>query len=242
MRRLVATTDWATRVGSAALPATVLAALLLGGCISFEPKLQLPAPPIAASWPMPETTTAVAPVDGAAGAGDASAGPVAAPDIGWRDFFGDERLEQLIALALEGNRDFRATVLNVARFRAFYDIRRADQVPSVDATVTGARQRLPSSQTGGDPRTVSSYALDVGTTAYELDLFGRVRSLSHEALEQYFASDENRIVVIGPDGGIVTRAHGTKTSVAHDILDVVVSMVTTSAADADTTKEHEPTT
>jgi multidrug efflux system outer membrane protein len=192
MRRLVATRTRASRVVSAALPATVLAALLLGGCISLEPKLELPAPPVAASWPLPETTTVAASADGATGAEDASAGAVAAPDIGWRDFFADERLEQLIALALEGNRDFRATVLNVARFRALYDIRRADRVPSVDGTVTGARQRLPSSQTGGDPQTVSSYALEVGTTAYELDLFGRVRSLSHEALEQYFASDENR--------------------------------------------------
>ncbi|NUT59136.1 MAG: bifunctional phosphopantothenoylcysteine decarboxylase/phosphopantothenate--cysteine ligase CoaBC [Agromyces sp.] len=57
-----------------------------------------------------------------------------------------------------------------------------------------------------------------------------------------FATDENAVVVIGRDGEIVTRAHGTKTSVAHDILDVVVSMATTTAVAADTTKEHEPTT
>jgi phosphopantothenoylcysteine decarboxylase/phosphopantothenate--cysteine ligase len=56
-----------------------------------------------------------------------------------------------------------------------------------------------------------------------------------------FASDENRVVVIGPDGEIVTRAHGTKSSVAHVILDVVVSVSTTSAVAADTTKEHGTT-
>ncbi|HEV8239014.1 MAG TPA: efflux transporter outer membrane subunit [Thermoanaerobaculia bacterium] len=180
---------------NARLTAAVLSALLAGGCVSFEPKVQLPPPPIQASWPLPETTVVAPPpaTEPAASESVATAtAPVAAPDIGWRDFFADERLEQLIALALEGNRDFRTSVLNVARFRALYDIRRADRVPSVDATVSGARQRLPSSQTGGDPATVSSYALEVGTTAYELDLFGRVRSLSHEALEQYFASEENR--------------------------------------------------
>jgi len=185
----------ATRSLSVALP-TLLLASLAAGCVSLEPKLQLPPPPIPASWPLPETTTLEATPSAEPGAGAEStaapAGPVVAPDVGWRDFFADDRLEQLIALALEGNRDFRATVLNVARFRALYDIRRADRVPSVDATVAASRTRLPSSQTGGDPETVSSYSLEVGTTAYELDLFGRVRNLSHEALEQYFAGDENR--------------------------------------------------
>lgn len=55
-----------------------------------------------------------------------------------------------------------------------------------------------------------------------------------------FASDENRVVVIGPDGSVVTRAHGTKLSVAHDILDVVVSVTTTAARAATTTKESDP--
>jgi len=189
------------------------AALFAGGCISLEPKLQLPPAPIPTSWPIPATTAdagtaapdlgggaatndprgeaAASEVGGGAAAPDVGGG-AAAPDIGWRDFFADERLEQLIALALEGNRDFRATVLNVARFRALYDIRRADRLPSVDGAATAARTRLPSAQTGGDPETVTSYSLEVGVTAYELDLFGRVRNLSHEALEQYFASDENR--------------------------------------------------
>lgn len=186
----------ATRARAGAPAAVLLLAVLVGGCVSLEPKLQLPPPPIPASWPLPETTAAAPPSSsepGETSAGTATpVGLVAAPDVGWRDFFADDRLEQLVALALEGNRDFRAAVLNVARFRALYDIRRADRVPSVDAAVAASRVRLPRSQTGGDPETVSSYSLDVGTTAYELDLFGRVRSLSHEALEQYFASDENR--------------------------------------------------
>lgn len=192
MRRSAATRS----LRAAALTLALLASLLAAGCIGLEPKLQLPPPPIPASWPLPETTAIEATPSAEPGAGAAGAatpaGRVAAPDVGWRDFFADDRLDQLIALALEGNRDFRATVLNVARFRALYDIRRADRVPSVDAAVAASRVRLPSSQTGGDPETVTSYSLEVGTTAYELDLFGRVRSLSRGALEQYFASDENR--------------------------------------------------
>ena len=113
---------------------------------------------------------------------------VAAPDVGWRDFFVDERLEKLIALALENNRDLRVTALNVERARALHDIRRADRVPSVDAAGVVARQH-----TGGDDGSTSTqYALDVGITSYEIDLFGRVRSLSHAALEDFFASEEAR--------------------------------------------------
>ncbi len=176
---------------ASATSALLAATLLAGGCISLEPKLQLPPAPIPTSWPIPATTEVTNDPRGEAAASEVGGGAAAA-DTGWRDFFADERLEQLIALALEGNRDFRATVLNVARFRALYDIRRADRLPSVDAAATAARTRLPSAQTGGDAETVTSYSLEVGVTAYELDLFGRVRSLSHEALEQYFASDENR--------------------------------------------------
>ena len=204
MRRAQATRARAAAPAAAMLLAFVAVSVFGVGCISLEPKLQLPAPPIPTSWPIPPTTAepagaaatdqggaSTAPDQGIAAAPDVG-GVAAAADIGWRDFFADERLEQLIALALEGNRDFRATVLNVARFRAFYDIRRADQLPSVDGTVSAAHTRLSASQTGGDAETVTSYNLEVGVTAYELDLFGRVRSLSHEALEQYFATDENR--------------------------------------------------
>ena len=83
-------------------------------------------------------------------------------------------------------------MLNVARARALYDIRRADRLPSIGGTVSAARQRFSQSQTGGDSETVTSYALEVGLTSYELDLFGRVRNLSHAALERFFADEEAR--------------------------------------------------
>jgi len=192
------------RATSALLAAALLAGSLLGGgCISLEPQLELPPLPIAGAWPIPPTT-ALAPVEAPAGGAppvtdgaapsDAATGGAAAvaADVGWRDFFVDERLEQLIALALENNRDLRLAVLDVERARALHDIQRAERVPWVDGSASALRQRLSSSETGGDPATVSAYSFEVGVTAYELDLFGRVRSLSHAALERFFATEEAR--------------------------------------------------
>ncbi len=196
------------RAASASLAAALLAASLLGGgCISLEPKLELPPPPIAGAWPIPPTT-ALAPVEAPAGGAPAvtgeaatggapaaaadGGGAAAAADVGWRDFFVDERLEQLVALALQNNRDLRLAVLDVERARALHDIQRAERVPWVDGSASALRQRLSGSETGGDPATVSAYNLQVGVTSYELDLFGRVRSLSHAALERFFATEEAR--------------------------------------------------
>jgi multidrug efflux system outer membrane protein len=168
-----------------ALAAPLLVAGATLACATLEPPLALPEPPIAGAWPI-AATTGETPLADTAAAG----GPVA--DVGWRDFLADEKLEGLVALALENNRDLRATTLNVARVRALYDIRRADRLPSVDGGAAYTRGRLSRSQTGGDPATFDDYAAEVGITSYELDLFGRVRSLSHAALESYFASDEAR--------------------------------------------------
>ncbi len=114
-----------------------------------------------------------------------STGPSATADIGWRDFFVDPRLQEVIARALANNRDLRVAVLNVERARALYRIERADRVPSVGATARMVR-------TGGDAPTTESFTASVGITEFELDLFGRVRNLSQAALQQYFAQEESR--------------------------------------------------
>ena len=174
---------------SAAL-ALLLAAGAAGGCISLEPRYQRPAPPIQGSWPIPPTTGGT-PAPETTPAADAAGTPVA--DVGWRDFLVDERLERLVELALESNRDLRIAVLNVERARASWGIRRADRLPSVGGDVFAARQRLPASQSGtGRAETFTQYGAEVGVTSYELDLFGRVRSLSRAALERFFASEEAR--------------------------------------------------
>jgi multidrug efflux system outer membrane protein len=115
----------------------------------------------------------------------ATTSATAAADIGWRDFFVDPRLQEVIARALANNRDLRVTVLNVERARALYRIERADRVPSIGATAAMLR-------TGGDVPTTESFTAGVGITEFELDLFGRVRNLSQAALQQYFAQEETR--------------------------------------------------
>ncbi|QOW18556.1 efflux transporter outer membrane subunit [Lysobacter ciconiae] len=160
--------------------------LFVSGCAMLEPRVPEVAPAIPAEWPLPPTTSADANPPATAAAQpqmDPGATPVA--DVGWRDFFVDPRLEQLIAQALENNRDLRVAVLNVERARSQYRIQRADRVPSLG--VSAELQR-----TGGDAPVTDLYTAGLGIAQFELDLFGRVRSLSHAALQSYFASAESR--------------------------------------------------
>jgi multidrug efflux system outer membrane protein len=142
----------------------------------LEPPLPVAEPQTRDAWPLPPLTVGAVPATG-----DASIA-----DIGWRDFFVDEKLEELIARSLENNRDMRVAVLNVERARAQYRIQRADRVPSVDATAALVRRG------NGDGPVTDAYTADVVVTGFELDLFGRVRNLSEAALQRYFAQDEAR--------------------------------------------------
>ncbi|MEI6734609.1 MAG: efflux transporter outer membrane subunit [Comamonadaceae bacterium] len=151
-----------------------LLALALSGCSSMAPPLAQPALPVAASFPeQPAGATAIA----------------AVPLPQWQTFFVDERLRQLITLALQNNRDLKLAVLNIEQARTQFDLRRADQWPSLNAGLSGSRQ--PTSAGGIS----SSYSAGVLVTAYELDLFGRVRSLADASLAQYLATEEARKAV-----------------------------------------------
>jgi multidrug efflux system outer membrane protein len=125
----------------------------------------------------------------------AAPAPAAIPaaEIGWREFFPDAELQGLIHRSLENNRDLRIATLNVEAARAQYRIRRADLAPSIDAQGQANNQRVPAalSQTGQSELN-RSYSAGIGVTAFELDLFGRVRSLRRAALEDYFSFEENR--------------------------------------------------
>ena len=161
----------------------VLAALLLSAC-SLAPVYERPALPVDGAWP-----AAVAPAAAAAAAGPA----VAAHTIAWQDFFQDEGLKQAIGMALEHNRDLRVAILNIERARALYQVQAADRLPSVNAGLSGARQRVPDQLApGGNGGVSSSYSASVGVTAFELDLFGRVRNLSQAALDRFAATEEAR--------------------------------------------------
>ncbi|MCM2357126.1 MAG: AdeC/AdeK/OprM family multidrug efflux complex outer membrane factor [Geobacteraceae bacterium] len=165
---------------------TVIIAVLAGalaGCATMAPKYEQPAAPVPAAWP-----------DGPAYRTEAAAPTAkAVADIPWQEFFVDAKLQKLIALALENNRDLRVAALNIERSRAQYQIRRADLLPKVDASADGSVQRLPEAFTAtGRADTVDQYSVGLGVSAYELDLFGRVRSLKEQALEEYLATEQAR--------------------------------------------------
>jgi outer membrane protein, multidrug efflux system len=165
-----------------ALAVAATLALATGACGMLEPRLPEAQPAIPAEWPLPPTTEEV-PV---AATPIATTGTAATADVGWRDFFVDPKLEELVARALENNRDLRVAVLNVERARQQYRIQRADRVPTVGAVGAMVRQ-------GGDGvRMTETFAADLAVTGFELDLFGRVRNLSEAALQQYFAEEESR--------------------------------------------------
>jgi multidrug efflux system outer membrane protein len=111
-----------------------------------------------------------------------------APD----DLYPDPRLQQVVGLALAHNVDLRLAALNAERVRALYKIQRADLLPSIGVSATGTRQQTSEDLSYGYPQITGRYNVDVGVSAWELDLFGRVRSEKNQALEQYLASEEGR--------------------------------------------------
>jgi multidrug efflux system outer membrane protein len=127
---------------------------------------------------------------------------IRAEELGWRAFFPDTQLQQLIALALADNRDLRVAALNVEAAQARYRIQRADLFPTIAASTTEQAERLPTSllaaslpggSASAEGSIVSrSYTAGIGFTNFELDLFGRVRSLEHADLQQYFSFVETR--------------------------------------------------
>jgi len=118
-------------------------------------------------------------------------------DIAWKKFIVDPRLERLVSIALENNRDLRVAALNVEQTRAQYGISRSALFPTVNVGAGATRSRTPGSAIGerAAPNESRLYNVSVGVTSYELDIFGRVRSLNNAALQQFFASDAARVGV-----------------------------------------------
>src|SRR5208282_3487873 len=157
---------------------SVLFILALAGC-TLTPKYHRPAAAIPPTWPklpgQPKVSTNIIP----------------AADIGWREFFRDPRLQQLIELALTNNLDLRVAMLNVEQTRALYRVQRNALVPTVDVNANGSRQRIATGFAGSSQSaTFNQFNVNLGVAQYELDLFGRVRSLKQQALETYFATEE----------------------------------------------------
>jgi outer membrane protein, multidrug efflux system len=155
---------------------------LLGGC-TLAPKYERPNTPVPVQWPTgaayQETKTA------------ASAPTV--PELPWREFVTDERLQKIIESALKNNRDLRLAALNVERTRALYGIQRAELFPTLTAVGSMSKARVPADlSTTGSEMTVEQYSVNLGVISWEIDFFGRIRSLKDRALEEYLATDQAR--------------------------------------------------
>ena len=147
------------------------------------PEIHEAASPVPADWP-----------SGAAYVGPKAptSAPVA-PELKWQEFFTDERLQKLIETALNNNRDLRLAALNVERAGALYGIQRAELLPALNAVGSGGKQRMPADlSTTGSAMTAEQYSVNLGISSWEIDFFGRIRSLKDQALEEYLATEEAR--------------------------------------------------
>jgi len=140
-----------------------------------------PGLPVPSTWPESSANQAGAP------------NAPAAADMKWQEFFTDQRLQSVIELALANNRDLQMATLNIQKVQALYRIQRAELYPTVAASASADGYRVPANLSSkSNPETVSQYTVALGTASWELDLFGRIRSLKSRALEEYLATEQAR--------------------------------------------------
>jgi multidrug efflux system outer membrane protein len=159
----------------------VLCAALLGGC-NLDPAYHRPAPPVPSSFPE---------------------GPSYAPQVGeaevpthWREVFTDPDLQTVIELALAQNRDLRVAVANIQSAQAQTDVQRAALLPAINGSAGATVEQIPNTFIpGGGSLNLRLYSASIGFSNWELDLFGRTRSLTRAAYDQYLASEDNRRAV-----------------------------------------------
>lgn len=167
--------------------AILLLGTALSGC-SMAPKYQQPAMPTPPVYPAASSSN-----DGQA---------VAATELGWRDFFLDPRLHRLIETALEKNRDLAQSYARIDQARAQFRVQESQRLPMVEANGNGVKSRQPLNAlglgnalpggTGGAPDAIEmeQYSANVGVSAFELDLWGRVRNMAESERQNYLASIE----------------------------------------------------
>lgn len=152
------------------------AAMMLAGCVNLAPSYERPEAPVAEAWPLDQATkNANLLVEGLAD---------------WGEFFTDERVKKLIAIGLENNRDLRAAMHNVRAARAQYNVSRGQLLPTVSAVASESAQRTPSQVSSTGRNVVTHvYSANVAMASFELDLFGRIRNLNEQALQQFFVTE-----------------------------------------------------
>ena len=157
----------------------ILLMLFLGAC-TMAPKYTRPALSIPSDWPSGKAYKKV----------EAAPGTPIATELRWQEFFTDEKLIKVITLALDNNRDLRIAALNVERAKALYGIQKSELFPTLNAIGSGNKQRVAAdlSETGHS-YIRNRYSVDLGVLSWEIDLFGRIRSLKDKALEEYLAAE-----------------------------------------------------
>ncbi len=177
-----------------------------------------PGMPVPPAWPESSAAKAAAP------------GAPAAFEVKWQDFFADQQLQSVIALALANNRDLRVATLNIEKVQSLYRIQRAQQYPTVVASAGGDAYRVPRTvSNAADNETVVQVRVGLGVAAWELDLFGRIRSLKTAALEQYLATEQARAAT---QISLVAAVANTYLELAADRENLKLARVTLDAQQA----------
>jgi len=157
--------------------------ICLGGCTMIPP-YRRPNAPISEHWPSGEAYLQTTPQENS---------QLDVRQLEWREFFNDSKLQQVIEMAFNNNRDLRLAVLNMENARALYGVQRANLLPTVNVAAGLNKQRYSSDFLASTAsKEVEKYSVDLGITAWEVDFFGRIRSLKKQALEEYLGTKEAR--------------------------------------------------
>ena len=158
------------------ISALTVAAFILTGC-SMIPQYQQPQLPVAGNWPTGDSYQ------------EHEAGKAA--EIAWQDYMQSTTLKQLLNRVLDNNRDLKIAALNIEQAQAAYRIQRSNLVPTITANGNATRAGIPEdTSTSGEKYIYTTVNANVALASYELDFFGRVRSLNEQALETYLATEE----------------------------------------------------
>ena len=203
--------------------AMVLVLTVMTGC-AMSPEYQRPELPITTAWPRgnaypaPAEQTKTASASYATAKGATATGTTASntmvSDIAWKDYFKSHHLKALIKRTLKNNRNLRVAVLTIEQANAAYRIQRSDSLPTIAGAGSAARTGVPEDLSAtGNSTTSSVLSANLAMTAYELDFFGRVKSMNQAALETYLATEEavlnTRIALIAQTSNSykIGRAH-----------------------------------
>jgi outer membrane protein, multidrug efflux system len=185
----------------------VIPLVVMTGC-SMIPSYQRPDLPVTTTWPSgnayppaedSEVRNTAAGTDArvsgvttlGATTSDALASDARVSDIAWTDYFQSDHLKALIKRTLQNNRNLRMALLTIEQAKAAYRIQGSDSFPTIAGAGSADRTGLPEDLSAtGKSTTSSTLSANLAMTAYELDFFGRVKSLNQAALETYLASEE----------------------------------------------------